>query len=44
MFSRLLSLHILFFGATAIHKELTDSNFEKEIDGKNAILWFLAPW
>jgi hypothetical protein len=44
MLSRLLSLQLSLFGVLAIQKDLTDSNFDKEIDGKNALLWFLAPW
>jgi len=41
---RLLSLQLSLLGVLAIHKELTDSNFDKEIEGENALLWFLAPW
>jgi len=44
MLSRLLTLQASLFGVLATQKDLTDSNFDKEIEGKNALLWFLAPW
>jgi len=35
----------LFAGeVSAISKELSDANFDKTIQGKNALLWFHAPW
>jgi hypothetical protein len=37
-----LSLLLARVGGIAI--ELTDGNFKKSVDGKNALLWFHAPW
>jgi len=38
------ALPLLFLGSDAIGVELTDSNFKKSIEGKNAFLFFQAPW
>jgi len=40
----LVSLSLLFADVHAIGKDLTDASFDKDIDGKNALLFFHAPW
>jgi hypothetical protein len=37
-------LALLIVGAGAISADLTDSNFKKVVEGKNAFLFFQAPW
>jgi len=41
---RLLIVSFLLSTVNAIHKDLTDANFDKVLEGKNALLLFLAPW
>jgi len=38
------SLLLLARSASGVAVELTDANFAKSIEGKNALLWFHAPW
>jgi len=38
------SLLVAARSASGLAVELTDANFEKSISGKNALLWFHAPW
>eukprot|EP00428_Durinskia_dybowskii_P038450 CAMPEP_0170264362 /NCGR_PEP_ID=MMETSP0116_2-20130129/32075_1 /TAXON_ID=400756 /ORGANISM="Durinskia baltica, Strain CSIRO CS-38" /LENGTH=345 /DNA_ID=CAMNT_0010515453 /DNA_START=65 /DNA_END=1102 /DNA_ORIENTATION=- len=40
----LLALPLFFAGAGAIKADLTDANFKKATEGKNAFLFFMAPW
>mmetsp|Transcript_102978 Transcript_102978/g.261599 ORF Transcript_102978/g.261599 Transcript_102978/m.261599 type:complete len:348 (+) Transcript_102978:62-1105(+) len=40
----LAALSLLFVGSDAIAADLTDSNFKKVTEGKNALLFFMAPW
>jgi len=42
--SVLALLPLLIAGAGAISADLTDSNFKKVVEGKNALLFFQAPW
>jgi len=37
-------LPLLFVGAGAIAADLTDKNFKQVVEGKNAFLFFQAPW
>jgi len=37
-------LPLLFAGANALKAELTDKDFKAKIEGKNALLFFQAPW
>jgi len=40
----LASLPLLLMGAAGIKMDLSDSNFKKALEGKNALLFFQAPW
>jgi hypothetical protein len=39
-----LALGFLAEQAAAVAVELTDANYKKTVEGKNALLWFHAPW
>jgi len=40
----LLAVPLLLQGAGALQADLSDANFKKVVDGKNAFLFFQAPW
>jgi hypothetical protein len=40
----LASLPLLLSGVGSLKMDLSDANFKKSIEGKNAILFFQAPW
>jgi len=37
-------LFVIFPAGLTLHVDLTQKNFNEAIEGKNALLWFLAPW
>jgi len=44
MMRALFVLSLCVANVNAIGKDLTDASFDKDIDGKNALLFFHAPW
>jgi len=37
-------LPLCFVGANALGESLTDKDFKQKVEGKNAFLFFQAPW
>jgi len=42
--ARVVAALTLVSQAAGLAIELTDKNFKQSVDGKNALLWFHAPW
>jgi len=40
----ILAVGLLSTGANALKGDLNQANFKKSIDGKNAFVFFQAPW